>query len=125
MSDLTIYKDNNVINASYRLTLNEQRLILSCIGKIQSDQPIDEQMHFSISVGEYAQLFNITPKRAYYDLREVVERLFDRFIVIDAKSIPDSFKEKIKIYDGKFKTRWISYIAYSNDEKKFPSDLRP
>ncbi|WP_141008333.1 replication initiation protein, partial [Shigella sp. FC1967] len=34
MSELIAYKSNALIEASYKLTLQEQRLLLMCIGKL-------------------------------------------------------------------------------------------
>ena len=74
MNNLTVYKDNSIIAASYRLSLGEQRLILGCTGQIRSDIPMSEQTDYSISVGEYAGLFHISEKRAYEELRGVADR---------------------------------------------------
>ncbi|MEX9839390.1 replication initiation protein, partial [Raoultella planticola] len=35
MSNLIAYKSNALIEASYKLTLQEQRLLLMCIGKLK------------------------------------------------------------------------------------------
>ncbi|WBA57324.1 MULTISPECIES: replication initiation protein [Providencia] len=40
MSNLIAYKSNALIEASYKLTLQEQRVLLMCIGKLN---PQDEQ----------------------------------------------------------------------------------
>jgi plasmid replication initiation protein len=125
MQNLTVYKDNDVINASYKLTLNEQRLILSCIGKIKSNEIVPCSMSFFLSAKEYAELFNISKQRAYYDLKEIAERLYERSVIIDAKSLPDEFKTDIPILNGKFKTRWISHIHYDPDEKGLAVGFSP
>ncbi len=39
-SKLTIYKSNQIIEASYRLSLNEQRVILACISQVNSAEKL-------------------------------------------------------------------------------------
>ncbi len=114
MSKLTIYKDNNVINASYRLSLGEQRLILSCIGQI--NPTMDDLGVYSVSTDDYAKLFNLSRKRAYRELKDVAEQLFDRYVIIDAASLPDDLRIKYKVVveSGTFKTRWVSHLQYDN-----------
>ncbi len=36
MSDLIAYKSNALVEASYKLTLQEQRFLLLCIGRLKS-----------------------------------------------------------------------------------------
>lgn len=42
MTKLVIYKSNDIIEASYRLSLNEQRIVLACIGQINSKESLLE-----------------------------------------------------------------------------------
>jgi plasmid replication initiation protein len=116
MSDLTIYKDNNFINASYKLSLNEQRIILCCIGKIRSDQELAVGTIFRLSVSEYAERFGITEKRAYCELRADSKRLWDRHITLSYDSLPDAYKSSVTNVNGIFKIRWIEVLGY--DEKQ-------
>jgi len=38
--NLRVVKSNKVIEAGYRMTLNEQRLILACIAQIKKEQVV-------------------------------------------------------------------------------------
>jgi hypothetical protein len=38
--DLTVYKSNKVIEAGYKLSLNEQLLVLMAIAKVNSNKPL-------------------------------------------------------------------------------------
>ncbi|MCV5854943.1 replication initiation protein, partial [Escherichia coli] len=52
MSDLIAYKSNALIEASYKLTLQEQRFLLVCISRLKSgeDSPSpDEQKTMTIT----------------------------------------------------------------------------
>lgn len=101
---LTVVKSNRIVEASYELTLNEQRLILACIAKIKRGESIDIHSEFDISAQEFSEMFGLTIRRAYDDLREASNRLYERSVFIkDPANNPNV--EAIK-------TRWISSIYY-------------
>ena len=54
--DLVVVKSNEVIQASYKLTLNEQRIVLSCISKIDSMRELTEKDGVTIRVDEIKDL---------------------------------------------------------------------
>lgn len=99
---LTVVKSNKVVEASYELTLGEQRLVLACIAQIKRGQIIDANSEFEITATEFAKMFGIRESTAYTELQEASERLLERLIVIG------SDKDEI------IKTRWISSIHYKN-----------
>jgi hypothetical protein len=74
--NLTVYKANEVIEAGYRLTLNEQRVVLACIAQVQSTEALLTTDRFELSAKDFAELFSVTEKRAYLALVEVAESLF-------------------------------------------------
>ena len=51
---LTVYKANKVVEAGYRLTLNEQRVVLACISMINSNKPLTASDKFELSAKEFA-----------------------------------------------------------------------
>jgi hypothetical protein len=57
---LTVYKANKVVEAGYRLTLNEQRVVLACISMINSNKPLTASDKFELSAKEFAVIFNIS-----------------------------------------------------------------
>ena len=103
-----IVKSNAVIDASYRLTLNEQRLILLCISQIKKGADVSEKTLFSIKASEFSEAFNIPLKTAYRELQAVADRLYDRSATIYN---PDPDNPSIT----QLKTRWISSIMYIGD----------
>lgn len=126
---LTVTKHNHLIEASYKLTLEEQRLILACIARIN---PTDNDIPSSITItaDEYAQLFGLKLKNAYHQLREATDNLYERDIKIkDAKcrirkrrrwvqaadyndsqgSITLSFSDYVKPYLGQLNGLFCSY----------------
>lgn len=120
--NLTIYKDNAVVEAGYRLSLNEQRVVLACIAQVQSKESLLITDKFELSAIDFAKLFSVSNDRAYHALIEVTESLFNRYVIIN-KPFPD--KPKIT----RLKTRWISSIYYMDDDGKitltFAQDMLP
>lgn len=76
MKRLTIKKDNALINATYALSLSEQRLLLlSCA---QADGDADELKDITIHAEEYAEAFNVSRQAAYMALKDASDSLFER-----------------------------------------------
>ena len=121
-NNLTIYKANDVIEAGYKISLNEQRVVLACIGQIDSKKELLATDKFELSAKDFATIFEVSEKRAYQALIEVTENLFNRYIVIDN---PDPDEPDIT----KLKTRWISSIRYRQNQGKiilrFAQDIIP
>lgn len=107
--DKQIVKSNHVIEASYRLTLNEQRLILLCIQQIKKGQGISPMVGFNIRATDLVEAFGVNSKNAYSDLKDVSDVLFNRFLTIHQ---PDSEEPKLE----STRTRWISAIDYIPSE---------
>lgn len=105
MKHSIVVKSNKVIEASYRLTLNEQRLVLACIQQIKPKQSITEASRFTVSALEFAKLYDISSDRAYDELQTVAERLYERSVTIND---PDPDDPSIAYT----KTRWITSIGY-------------
>jgi plasmid replication initiation protein len=108
---LTVYKANQVIEAGYRLTLNEQRVVLACITQVNSKEALLVTDQFELSAKDFAKLFSVSEDRAYHALVEVTESLFNRYIVIDKPFPHDPTITSLK-------TRWISTIYYKADSGK-------
>lgn len=102
---LVVTKSNKIIESSYRLTLNEQRLILACIAQIKKDRVISADDRFEVSAVNFAGLFQMNVNQAYRELQEVAERLYQRSVTIQN---PDPDDPRIT----HTKTRWVSSIDY-------------
>lgn len=109
MSALEVYKSNHVIEASYRLTLSEQRLVLMCIQRIKKGQAITGETPFEINAADFADMFSVTVDRAYVALQEVADKLYERSITIHQPA-PD------RPALSKTTTRWISQKDYFDKE---------
>jgi plasmid replication initiation protein len=109
--NLTVYKANQIVEASYRLTLNEQRVVLACIAQVKSKEALLTKDEFEVAAKDFAGVFSVSEDRAYHALAEVAESLFNRYVVIDN---PDASRPKVK----RLKMRWISSIEYLPDDGK-------
>lgn len=120
--NLIICKSNAVIEAGYRLSLNEQRLVLACIGQVNSTEELLITDSFELSAKDFASLFAVSEDRAYSELKEVAKNLYQRSLTIYSP-LPNK-----PIY-SKLETRWISSIAYAPSAGKillrFAQDMLP
>lgn len=118
-----VVKSNAVIEASYRLSVMEQRVILTAISQIRRDQAVSDDVMYELSVNKLRELSGTRSKAIYADLREAVNHLYERSIVIEKN--PNGHQGPAK----KLKTRWIQSAIYSDDEGiiklRFSKDIIP
>lgn len=110
MKDLQIVKSNHIVSASYRLSVAEQRVILSCIAQLRRDQPVTDEVLYSVKASDIAELCGTDPNTAYRDLAAAAERLFERRITILYE--PDGKPRAPK----KHLTRWVQDVVYIEGE---------
>lgn len=106
-SNALITKSNYLIEAGYKLSLNEQRLILTAIGYLDGRKPIPKSNLFTITASEFSETFGIPLKQSYEILEDASSRLYER---------------DIKTFDPKAKTRgrfrWVDSVKYWDGEAK-------
>lgn len=101
--DLVICKDNSLIEASYKLTLMEQRIILFILSKLDSRKP---QYQYDFNVSEFLIFFpDLDSSGLYKNLKIAVEKLWNRSVITDHPE-----------YIQKF--RWVSSICYLKKEAR-------
>lgn len=101
MNNLIVTKSNKIIEASYKLNLNEQRILLTCISQQNSLDRLKKEDEFFISAMDYSETFNLELKNVYNELKEAADNLFDRHLWIKNPKTGNPIK-----------TRWISSIEY-------------
>ncbi len=80
----TVVKHNAIINASYKLTLSETRLLLACISQIDSSRDRDKDEPFIIQIKDVRDLFaDENATHLYRDIRTATERIGKRQIRIN------------------------------------------
>ena len=110
-------KSNLLIRASYKLTLNEQRLILLVIAGINSQRAairpgFNQVDGIRITAAEFAAAWNLPPNEAYYALKEATLEFYERSII-------DIVGKRIE------KMRWVSRIVYHDGEGWAELSLSP
>lgn len=115
MNDMTVWKSNEIVEAGYRLSLGEQRLILLSLGQLDSRDLT--QKHVILYAKDFAKAWGVSDKTAIRDLKLASDRLFDRYITLKNDS-------KIK------KFRWIQSATQYLDgqgavEFTFSDDILP
>jgi len=102
-----VVKSNRLIEASYRLGLNEQRIILYAICRCREEQTgLLPDLPVTITADAFAHQFpSIDKTNVYRQLKEAMDALYDRSVTIHDVD-PASGHARIK------KTRWVSEAAY-------------
>ena len=111
-TDLMIYKKNSLVEASYTLSLAEQRLLLAAIARIRRDKPMKEGETYWVSSEDMARLGSSAS--AWRDLKAASKRLYSRSIEIRTSSL-------------RFSCRWVWAIVEDLAEHRiglqFPKEL--
>jgi hypothetical protein len=106
-----IAKANILVEASYKLTLAEQRLLLAVLAIIEShpDQPaLLPDVGITVTSGGIADLFEVARSDTYALLQDAADRLAERWVVIDAPDVEAGDPVRTK-------SRWVSAITYLPD----------
>lgn len=119
-----VVKSNHIIEASYRLSVAEQRVILSAISQVRRDQPVTDAVLYSVTAAEIAELCGTDPKTAYRDLQSAAERLQTRRVTLLLE--PDGITIRSK---RKRVTCWVQTVDYIDQEGRielrFGKDILP
>jgi len=117
MSKELVTKHNALIEACYRLSLTEMRILvygISLINPTRENFPLS----FRIDIKSFATIFNINHKDTYNDVKEAV---LSKFWERDFSYKNDAGKTVV--------TRWLTKIIYQDNEGyleiKFNEDLQP
>ncbi|GAB3375108.1 replication initiation protein [Azotobacter armeniacus] len=119
-----VVKSNHIIEASYRLSVAEQRVILSAISQVRRDQPITDAVLYSVTAAEIAELCGTDPKTAYRDLQSAAERLQTRRVTLILE--PDGVTIRSR---RRRVTCWVQSVDYIDQEGRielrFGKDILP
>ncbi|MHA3099291.1 replication initiation protein RepM [Acinetobacter brisouii] len=115
-----IVKSNQVIEASYQLSSTEQRIVLAAISKISRDEEITDDEIYRVTVDDLRNL-GVHEKTAYRDLKDGVNRLYDRSInlAIDDESIKMRWVQSIRFLESKS----VVGLRFSKEILPFISNL--
>ncbi|MBB1489585.1 replication initiation protein [Oceanospirillum sediminis] len=123
MSNEVVYKSNALIQACYRLSVQEQRIILSAISQVRRDcTPTDEVM-YSVSAQTLSELTGSSVKHTYQEIKKAALRLKRREIWIKENPNGEGLKANTMV------TGWVQTISYIDSEGRvelrFNKDILP
>lgn len=111
---LVVTKANAIVEASYRLTLQEQRVVLYCVAQVDSRAPLDEQRCFVVEAGPFRQIYGIAQEKVYEELKDAGKRLFERKI-----SLVDRDTNHVTLL------RWVSLVRYHKRQGRMTLHFSP
>lgn len=102
-----VVKSNRLIEASYRLGLNEQRIILYAICRCREEQKgLFPDLPVTITADSFVKQFpSVDKSNVYGQLKEAMNALYSRSVTIHDT---DSATKKARVRE----TRWLSEKAY-------------
>jgi len=118
-----VVKSNQLIEASYRLTLAEQRIILYAITEARrKEDSLSEATLLTISAADYAAMYGLELKQAYEQIKEAADTLFGRYVLIHGIHPETGNPELAKL-------RWVSTVKYVDGsgiiQLRFSHDMIP
>ena len=101
-----VVKSNRLVEASYRLTLVEQQIILFAICRAREEQRgLSPDTSVTITAADFSAMFGTNKTKVYQQLKEAMDTLYKRDVRIH-DTHPKTGKPRI------VNTRWISDKAY-------------
>lgn len=123
LQSLPVYKSNALVEASYRLTPAEQRIMLAAITHVRRDEPITDEVLYSVSVADYADLVGTESHSVYKELADAALRLKRREVWIKQEPNGNGKRPRTLI------TGWVQSIVYVESEGRvelrFTKDMLP
>ena len=114
MENKIVRKSNALVEASYKLTAQEQWVILFLTSMIKSHD--EDFKEYSISIKEFSEIAGVRHKGEYQEVKEITKKLIGRVFTINEPS-------------GPLQISWLSSAKYLNGEGnvilKFDPNLKP
>jgi len=118
-----VYKSNALVEAAYRLSVQEQRIILACIGQVRRDEEVTDEVLYSVTAAELAELSGTALEASYSELKAAALRLKRREVRLTQEPNGKGKKPSIMI------TGWVQTIFYIEGEGRvelrFTKDMLP
>lgn len=119
---VVVVKSNKLVEASYRLDLIEQRILLYAIVEARETQQGLSDGFVTLEAKRFAAMFGMNESNTYGQLKEAMDTLFGRHIVVHDIH-PESGCARVS------KVRWISTASYIDGmgavQLRFATDLLP
>lgn len=122
MNNLTVTKSNKLIEASYKLNTNAQKLILCCVAQLDSRVDAITNKEMTITTLEYERLTGVSNARR--ELYKSVDALFRSSVIIK-----DNQGEEVEVHWIQKKTKkhkgdGAITIVWSEDVLQYLTDLK-
>lgn len=123
MNNLSVTKSNNLIDASYKLNAQAQKLVLACLGKVDSRPNQGVPKEITLSASEFSEMMGIDIKNAHRELYKAADALFKSSIQLKDGN------EDIELYWVQKKAKKIKgegsvTLTWSDDVLKYISQLK-
>lgn len=103
-NDLVVVKANSLIEASYRLSIDEIRILALTVGTMD---PKSNQKIFDFTVADFVREFpEISQDNAYKQIQAAIKRIYDRSVTTEDENRVTHF-------------RWVSSRTYFKNEGRF------
>lgn len=118
-----VVKSNRLIEASYRLTMVEQQLILFAICQAREQQlGLSDSTYLPIRAQDFAKQFGMNPETVYRQLKEASGTLFERHV-----NLQDIHPETGELRENL--VRWVDKVGYTKKaalvQIRFTKDVVP
>lgn len=118
-----VYKSNALVEAAYRLSVQEQRIILACISQARRDEEVTDEVLYCVTAAELAELSGTALEASYSELKAAALRLKRREVRLTQEPNGKGKKPSIMI------TGWVQTIIYREGEGRvelrFTKDMLP
>ena len=105
---MQVCKSNALIEAGYRLSLGEHKILLACIAQVRRNEPISADRLYEVNALDVAERTGVTRQAAYIELKAAADTLFERHITVHIG--PDGSPPIIR------KFRWVQAIDYVKNQ---------
>ena len=85
LSSSKVYKSNALAEAAYRLSIQEQRIILSALNQIGRADVVTDEVMYTVTASSIAKLTGQDVKHTYQELQEAVIKLKRRDVRLTDK----------------------------------------
>lgn len=119
--NLQVTKSNLLVDASYALPAQAQKLVLACLSKIDSRHGVNKEI--SLTAREFSDLMGVDISNAHRELYKAADSLFKSTITIRDSQEESEFywvQKKVK----KLKGEGMITLVWSDDVLKYISSLK-
>lgn len=113
---LQVVKSNSLIQAKYRLSIQEQRIMLLAISQISKDEVLTDQVMYSVQASDFKKFTGISLKQSYEELKKAALKLKRREVSIYEKPNGQGKHDEILV------AGWVQSIKYVKNQSRV--DLR-